>query len=70
MITIKSINLIEKDRLLEYKLSNRIVTIKLINLIKKARAISLEFLYLFENFKIANKFSKINKTIKLIYLSN
>jgi len=59
-----------KNKLLKYKLSNKIVTIKLINLIEKARTTNLEFLYLFKNFKIVNKFLKINKTIKLIYLLN
>ncbi len=68
LITIKLINLIEKDKLFKYKLLSKIVTIKLINLIKEAKTTSLKFLCLFKNFKIVNKSSKVNKIIKLIYL--
>ncbi len=69
LIAIESINLIKKDKLFEYKLSNRIVAIKLIDSIKKAKATNLEFLYLFKNFEIINKFSKVNKIIESIRLS-
>jgi len=70
LIVIKLINLIERDQLFKYKLSNKIVAIELINLIEKAKITNLEFLCLFKNFEIVNKFSKVNKTIKLIYLLN
>jgi len=70
LITIKSIDLIEKNRLFKYKLSSKIVTTKLIDLIEEAKATNLEFLYLFKNFEIVNKSLKINWTIKSIYLSN
>ncbi len=70
LIITKSINLIKEDKLFKYKLFSKIIIIKLIDLIEKARAISLEFLYLFKNFEIVNKSSKVNKTIKLIYLLN
>ncbi len=69
-IIVELINLIKEDKLLKYKLSSKIITIKLIDLTKEARATSLEFLYLFKNFKIVNKSSKVNKIIELIYLLN
>jgi len=68
LIAIKLINLVEKDKLFKYELSNRIITTKLIDLIKEVKTTSLKFLYLFKNFEIVNKFSKVNKTIELIYL--
>jgi len=68
LIAIELIDSIEEDRLFEYELSNRIVAIELIDSIEEAKTTSLELLCLFENFKIANKSSKVNKTIKLIYL--
>ncbi len=66
MIAAKSIDLIEKNRLFEYKLFDRIVAIELIDSIKETKATSLEFLYLFENFEIADKSSEINRTIESI----
>jgi len=68
LIAVKSIDLIEKDKLFEYKLSNRIVSIELINLIEEAKTTNLEFLCLFKNFEIVDKSSKINRTIESIYL--
>jgi len=66
LIAAKSIDLIEKNRLFEYKLFDRIVAIELIDSIKETKATSLEFLYLFENFEIADKSSEINRTIESI----
>ncbi len=68
LIAAESINSIEKNKLFKYKLSDKIVTIELINLIKKVKTTSLEFLYLFKNFKIVDKSSKVNRTIELVYL--
>ncbi len=60
--------MIKEDKLLKYRLFNKIVTIKLINLIKEVKATNLEFLCLFKNFEIVNKSLEVNKTIKLIRL--
>ncbi len=70
LIAVESINLIEKNKLFKYKLFDRIVIVELIDSIKKTKTTNLEFLYLFKNFEIVNKFSKVNRTIKSIYLLN